>query len=134
MAVHESQSLFYENRLARSGALAQRWYPRFREALGRDVWGSAQAFWRDLNPIRAGLTRVEADEVSYGLHVLLRYRLHPEQVVRKHDALKRQTARRIHTGLLADLGIAPSAEEAESRSSRMSSCSPAAPNRPDRSM
>ena len=75
MAVHESQSLFYENRLARSGALAQRWYPRFREALGRDVWGSAQAFWRDLNPIRAGLTRVEADEVSYGLHVLLRYRL-----------------------------------------------------------
>ena len=75
MAVHESQSLFYENRLARSGALAQRWYPRFREALGRDVWGSGQAFWRDLNPIRAGLTRVEADEVSYGLHVLLRYRL-----------------------------------------------------------
>jgi len=75
MAVHESQSLFYENRLARSGALAQRWYPRFRGALGRDPWGSAQGFWRDLNPIRAGLTRVEADEVSYGLHVLLRYRL-----------------------------------------------------------
>jgi carboxypeptidase Taq len=75
MAVHESQSLFYENRLARSRALADRWYPRVREALGRDVWGSGQAFWRDLNPIRPGLTRVEADEVSYGLHVLLRYRL-----------------------------------------------------------
>ena len=75
MAVHESQSLFYENRLARSSALARRWYPRFRQALGRDVWGSGQAFWRDLNPIAAGLTRVEADEVSYGLHVLLRYRL-----------------------------------------------------------
>ena len=75
MAVHESQSLFYENRLGRSQALARRWFPRFRSALGRDVWGSEQAFWRDLNPIRAGLTRVEADEVSYGLHVLLRYEL-----------------------------------------------------------
>ena len=40
MAVHESQSLFYENRLARSHALAERWYPRFHRALGRDVWGS----------------------------------------------------------------------------------------------
>jgi len=75
MAVHESQSLFYENRLGRSAALARRWHPRFVAALGRDVWGDAQAFWRDLNPIRAGLTRVEADEVSYGLHVLLRYEL-----------------------------------------------------------
>ena len=75
MAVHESQSLFYENRLGRSQALARRWHPRFKAALGRDVWGSPQAFWRDLNPIRAGLTRVEADEVSYGLHVLLRYEL-----------------------------------------------------------
>ena len=75
MAVHESQSLFYENRLGRSQALARRWHPRFAAALGRDVWESPQAFWRDLNPIRAGLTRVEADEVSYGLHVLLRYEL-----------------------------------------------------------
>ena len=75
MAVHESQSLFYENRLGRSLALARRWHPRFCAALGRDVWGDAAAFWRDLNPIRPGLTRVEADEVSYGLHVLLRYEL-----------------------------------------------------------
>jgi carboxypeptidase Taq len=75
MGVHESQSLFYENRLGRSAALAKRWHPRFMAALSRDVWGDDQAFWRDLNPIRAGLTRVEADEVSYGLHVLLRYEL-----------------------------------------------------------
>ena len=75
MAVHESQSLFYENRLARSQAMACRWHPRFAQALGQDVWGSSQGFWRDLNPIAPGLTRVEADEVSYGLHVLLRYEL-----------------------------------------------------------
>lgn len=75
MGVHESQSLFHENRLGRSAAFAQRWYPRFREALGSDPWGNADRFWRDLNPIRPGLIRVEADEVSYSLHVLLRYEL-----------------------------------------------------------
>lgn len=75
MGVHESQSLFHENRLGRSAAFAARWYPRFRQALGSDPWGDAQAFWRDLNPVRPGLIRVEADEVSYGLHVLLRYEL-----------------------------------------------------------
>ncbi len=75
MAIHESQSLFYENRLARSEAIAKRWHPRFASALGRDYWGSPRAFWRDLNRIEPGLTRVEADEVSYCLHVLLRYEL-----------------------------------------------------------
>ncbi len=75
MGVHESQSLFHENRMGRSAAFAARWYPRFRGALGSDPWSNADAFWRDLNPVRPGLTRVEADEVSYGLHVLLRYEL-----------------------------------------------------------
>jgi glycosyltransferase involved in cell wall biosynthesis len=42
---------------------------------------------------------------------LLRYRLHPQQVVTKHDALKRQTARRIRTGQLTGLGLSPSEEE-----------------------
>lgn len=75
MGVHESQSLFFECRLARGAAFAARWYPRFRQALGRDPWGEAHRFWRALNPMRAGLTRVEADELSYCLHILLRYEL-----------------------------------------------------------
>jgi carboxypeptidase Taq len=75
MGVHESQSLFFECRLARGAAFAQRWYPRFRAALGHDPWGDGQRFWRALNPMRAGLNRVEADELSYCLHILLRYEL-----------------------------------------------------------
>ncbi|HVP08371.1 MAG TPA: glycosyltransferase [Burkholderiales bacterium] len=43
--------------------------------------------------------------------VLLRYREHSQQVVRKHDALKRQTARRIRAGQLTGLGLSPSEEE-----------------------
>jgi carboxypeptidase Taq len=75
MGVHESQSLFWECRVARSRAFAERWHGRFREGLGSDPWGGAIGFWRALNPLRPGLIRVEADELSYCLHIVLRYEL-----------------------------------------------------------
>ncbi|MFN7228681.1 MAG: carboxypeptidase M32 [Synechococcaceae cyanobacterium] len=75
MGVHESQSLFWECRVARSRAFAERWHPRFRAALGADPWGGGGRFWRALNPLRPGLNRVEADELSYPLHIVLRFEL-----------------------------------------------------------
>ena len=75
MGVHESQSLFWECRVARSRAFAERWHPRFCSALGSDPWAGAFGFWRALNPLRPGLIRVEADELSYCLHIVLRYEL-----------------------------------------------------------
>jgi carboxypeptidase Taq len=75
MGVHESQSLFWECRVARSRAFAERWYPRFCQVLGDDPWGDALGYWRALNPLRPGLIRVEADELSYGLHIVLRCEL-----------------------------------------------------------
>ena len=75
MGVHESQSLFWECRVARSRAFAAHWHPRFVEGLGRDPWGDADGFWRSLNPLRPGTTRVEAGELSYCLHIVLRFEL-----------------------------------------------------------
>jgi carboxypeptidase Taq len=75
MGVHESQSLFWECRVARSRAFAERWHGRFCAGLGSDPWGGAMGFWRALNPLRPGLIRVEADELSYGLHIVLRFEL-----------------------------------------------------------
>ena len=75
MGVHESQSLFWECRVARGEAFAGRWYPRFRAGLAADPWGKPHRFWRALNPLRPGLIRVEADELSYCLHIVLRYEL-----------------------------------------------------------
>jgi carboxypeptidase Taq len=80
MGVHESQSLFWECRVARSEASAERWYPRFRVALGDDPSAvppgeNARDFWRHLNPMRPGPIRVEADELSYALHIVLRFDL-----------------------------------------------------------
>ncbi len=75
MGVHESQSLFWECRVARSRAFAERWHPHFCSGLGTDPWGGAFGFWRALNPLRPGLIRVEADELSYCLHIVLRFEL-----------------------------------------------------------
>ncbi|KEF43249.1 MAG: peptidase M32 [Cyanobium sp. CACIAM 14] len=75
MGVHESQSLFWECRVARSRAFAERWHPRFCRGLGADPWDGAFAFWRTFNPLRPGLIRVEADELSYTLHIVLRFEL-----------------------------------------------------------
>ncbi len=75
MGVHESQSLFWECRVARSQVFAERWHPKFCQALKQDPWGSANQFWRALNPMRPGFIRVEADELSYCLHIVLRYEL-----------------------------------------------------------
>jgi carboxypeptidase Taq len=75
MGVHESQSLFWECRVARSRAFATRWHPRFCAGLGCDAWGGPTGFWRALNPLKPGLIRVEADELSYCLHIVLRFEL-----------------------------------------------------------
>ncbi|MEC8688806.1 MAG: carboxypeptidase M32 [Cyanobacteriota bacterium] len=70
MAVHESQSLFWENRIARSRPFAEQWWQRF-QAAGAPLNGPDD-LWQAMNPMAPGLNRVEADELSYGLHILIR--------------------------------------------------------------
>ncbi|MFM7269667.1 MAG: carboxypeptidase M32 [Cyanobium sp.] len=110
MGVHESQSLFFECRLARSRAFAVRWYPRFRNLLGSDPWGGEQAFWRALNPMRAGLNRVEADELSYCLHIVLRYEL--ERALLEQDLAVEELPEQWNNGMERLLGLRP-ANDAE---------------------
>ena len=70
MAVHESQSLFWENRVARSAPFADHWWRRF-QAEGAPV-SSAADLWAAMNPIAPGVNRVESDELTYGLHIMIR--------------------------------------------------------------
>ncbi len=70
MAVHESQSLFWENRVARSRDFSNRFWKYFAYE-GAPV-GNGLDLWRLLNPLVPGLNRVEADELSYGVHILIR--------------------------------------------------------------
>jgi carboxypeptidase Taq len=75
-ALHESQSRLWENVIGRSLPFWRWFYPRmqaaFPEALG-DV--SLDRFHRAVNGVRRSLVRVDADEVTYGLHIVLRFEL-----------------------------------------------------------
>ena len=70
MGVHESQSLFWENRVARSKAFSDRFWTYFVDE-GAPLKNGLD-LWKSMNPLLPGLNRVEADELSYGLHILIR--------------------------------------------------------------
>lgn len=76
LGIHESQSRMWENLVGRSRAFWQHFYPtaqeRFPAALG-DV--DLDAFHFAVNDVRPSWIRVEADEVTYNLHIMLRFDL-----------------------------------------------------------
>jgi carboxypeptidase Taq len=76
MAVHESQSLLLEMQICRSRAFLTHAAPVLREAFGGDgpEW-EIDALYRRQTRVGRGLIRVDADEVTYPAHVILRYRL-----------------------------------------------------------
>ena len=76
MAVHESQSLLMEMQACRSREFSEYLAPVLREAFGRSgpEW-SAENLYRLNTTVRRGFIRVDADEVTYPAHVILRYRL-----------------------------------------------------------
>ena len=76
LGIHESQSRMWENFVGRSRGFWRYFFPRtqraFPEALG-DV--SQEAFFFSINFVRPSFIRVEADEATYNLHILLRFEL-----------------------------------------------------------
>jgi carboxypeptidase Taq len=75
MGIHESQSRFYENILGRSKDF---WEPIYGELQSRfealkDV--DIDGFYRGINKSEASLIRVEADELTYSLHIMVRYEI-----------------------------------------------------------
>ena len=74
MGIHESQSRFYENVIGRSKAFWEVHYPKlkslFPEAL-KDV--DLDTFYLGINWVEQSFIRVEADELTYPLHILIRY-------------------------------------------------------------
>jgi carboxypeptidase Taq len=80
-AFHESQSRLWENIVGRSIATWSFFYPRLQETFPErlaDV--SLETFHRALNRIAPGAIRVDADEVTYSLHIVLRFELEREML------------------------------------------------------
>jgi carboxypeptidase Taq len=75
LGIHESQSRLWENQVGRSGALWSHWLPRAQQAFPQLDGIELDAFLRAVNVVRPSLIRVEADEATYALHVILRFEL-----------------------------------------------------------
>jgi carboxypeptidase Taq len=76
LGVHESQSRLWENVLGRSRPFWQFYYPRLQEFFPAQLGGvSPEAFYRAINRVQPSFIRVEADEVTYNLHIFLRFEL-----------------------------------------------------------
>ncbi len=75
LGVHESQSRFWENHIGRSRAFVDVFYDAFTFAISSiDAYGPEDVY-RYFNMVRPELIRVEADEISYILHIAIRYEL-----------------------------------------------------------
>jgi carboxypeptidase Taq len=73
---HESQSRLWENLIARSRPFWERYFPAFQETFpGPLADATAEAVYRAVNFVEPSLIRVEADEVTYNLHIMLRFDL-----------------------------------------------------------
>ncbi len=76
LGIHESQSRLWENLVGRSRPFWRWAYPRLRQTFP-DVLADVQEddFYGAVNRVRPSLIRVEADEVTYNLHVMLRFQI-----------------------------------------------------------
>jgi carboxypeptidase Taq len=75
MGIHESQSRFWENVVGRSRGFWDWLFPAMQPCFPSLAGVTSEAFWRAANRARPSLIRVEADEVSYSLHIILRFEL-----------------------------------------------------------
>lgn len=76
MGIHESQSRFYENIIGRSREYINFIYPKLRELFPDALEGfTAEDVYKAVNKVEPSLVRIEADEATYCLHVMIRYEL-----------------------------------------------------------
>jgi len=106
LGIHESQSRLWENAVGRSRAFWQHFFPlaqqQFPDALG-DV--SLDDFHFAVNDVRPSLIRVEADEATYNLHIIIRFEL--ERAVLRGELAAADLPGAWREKYRVDLGIEP---------------------------
>lgn len=76
MGIHESQSRIYENNVARSEAFWKAYFPLLADIFPQQLKDSSpEACYRACNDVKPSLVRIEADELTYALHIMIRYEL-----------------------------------------------------------
>jgi carboxypeptidase Taq len=104
--VHESQSRLWENQVGRSRGFWHHFYPKLQTIFPDQLANvDLDTFYRAINKVQPSLLRVEADEVTYNLHVMLRFDFECQLLegsLEVRDLPEAWCAR-----MEADLGIAP---------------------------
>ncbi len=81
LAIHESQSRMWENLVGCSYPFWAYFYPRLQDVFPTQLNGvSLDAFYKAINKVQPSLIRVEADEATYNLHIMLRLELEIELI------------------------------------------------------
>jgi carboxypeptidase Taq len=76
MGIHESQSLFWENVIGRSEEFWQWAFPRMRDAFPEQLADQTpESLYKAINVMQPTLNRVESDELTYNLHIILRFEM-----------------------------------------------------------
>src|SRR5918999_5988732 len=78
MSLHESQSRTWENLVGRSRPFWRFFYPTFQSIFPEFGGINEDAFYRAINRVEPSLIRVESDEVTYSLHIILRFEIEQE--------------------------------------------------------
>jgi carboxypeptidase Taq len=104
--IHESQSRMWENLVGRSRPFWQHAFPRLRALFpGQLARADAESVYRAVNRVEPGLIRVSADEVTYNLHVVLRFEL--EKAMLTGDLAVRDLPAAWNAKMAAYLGLTP---------------------------
>ena len=86
LGMHESVSRFYENILGRSKAFIHLIYPKFKEIFGDIFFDvSEEELYEAVNEVKPSLIRTEADELTYSLHIIIRYEIEKDIINNKVD-------------------------------------------------
>ncbi len=76
LGMHESQSRMWENLVGRSQPFWRRFFPRAQKLFGDALAAhDAESWYREVNAVEPSLIRVEADEATYNMHIILRFEL-----------------------------------------------------------
>ena len=81
MGIHESQSRFYENIIGRSPAYIHAVFPKLKELFPEQLADvDEEMFYRAINKAEPSLIRTEADELTYCLHIMVRYEIEKQLI------------------------------------------------------
>lgn len=105
LGIHESQSRLWENQVGRSRAFWQHFYPQLQEAFPALADVALDDWHFVINTVEPSLIRVEADEVTYGLHIMLRFDL--ERKMMRNEITVDDVPEAWNAGMTELLGVTP---------------------------